>query len=194
MTVVAMWCRHIGDNLIGIGADIPWHIPSDTARFLEVVKGQTVVCGRKTYESFPNRTIEGCKMFVLTSDAAYEVADEARHTVISGQKPLAELEDDLYIAGGAKVYHLFMSGKEKLKPQIVVDCLYEGEVTALEGERIDISESIAIMEKGYRRVSPFYMLDGVKAAIWLKKGEFVEQSVLKRIVEILEKGAEIVWS
>lgn len=193
MTVVAIWCRHIGDNLIGVEADIPWQVPSDTKRFLDVVNGQTVVCGRKTYEGLPNRTIEGCKLFVLTSDADYEVADEVNHTAILGQKPLAELEEDLYIAGGAQVYRLFMSGKEKLKPQIVVDCIYEGEVTAALGNRVDISESIAIMEKGYRRVSPYYVLDGIKSAIWLKRGEFVEQSVLKRIVAILENGAEIVW-
>ena len=48
MTVVAMWCRHAGDDLIGIGDNIPWNVPSDTKHFLDVVSGQTVVCGRIT--------------------------------------------------------------------------------------------------------------------------------------------------
>ncbi|MCM1324974.1 MAG: dihydrofolate reductase [Acetobacter sp.] len=193
MTVVAMWCRHKGDNLIGIGSHIPWQISSDTERFLAVVKEQTVVCGRKTYESLPNRTIDGSKMYVMTSKTDYEVWDEVHHRVISSQKALAELEEDIYIAGGAEVYYLFMTGKEKLKPQVVVDCVYEGDVAAFSGERIDITDSVAVMEKGYRRVSPYYVLDGVNAAIWLRKGEFVEQSVLKRIVAVLEKNAKIVW-
>lgn len=193
MTVVAMWCRHKGDNLVGIGDVIPWRIPSDIKRFLAVVQGQTVVCGRKTYESLPNRTIDWCKMFIMTSDTAYEVADAAHHQVISGQKMLAELEEDIYVAGGAAVYHLFMSGKEKLKPHIVIDCVYEGDVQELEGARIEINNSVAIMEQKYRRVSPYYMLDGVTSAIWIRKGEFVEQSVLKRIAEILEKDAEMKW-
>lgn len=90
MTVVAMWCRHAGDDLIGIGDNIPWNVPSDTKHFLDVVSGQTVVCGRITYESFPGRTIDGCKMLVLTSNPEYEVSDLAAHRVISGQKALAE--------------------------------------------------------------------------------------------------------
>ncbi len=193
MTVVAMWCRHEGDNLIGIGGAIPWHIPSDAAHFLEVVQGQTVVCGRKTYESLPARTIEGCKIYVMTSDAAYETADAAHHFVISGQKALADAEEDIYVAGGAEIYQLFMTGKEKLKPQIVVDCVYNGAVQELEGARIDISGSVAVMAKNYRRISPFYCQEGVSSALWVRKGEFVEQSVLKRIAAILEKGAEIKW-
>ncbi len=193
MTVVAMWCRHEGDNLIGIGACLPWRVESDVKRFLAVVKGQAVVCGRKTYESLPNRTIEGSKMFVLTAQDEYEVADEHNHKIISGQKALADFEEDIYVVGGAQVYQLFMTGKEKLKPQIVVDCVYGGEVMAIEGARVEISDSVAIMEKGYRRVSPYYVLDGVRSAIYIRKGEFVEQSVLKRIVSVLETGAEIAW-
>lgn len=193
MTVVAMWCRHTGDNLIGIGNALPWHIPSDAEHFLEVVKGQTVVCGRKTYECLPNWTIEGCKMYVMTSVMDYEVADEAHHLAISGQKALADLEEDIYVAGGAMVYYLFMTGKEKLKPQIVVDCVYDGDVPELSGERIDITDSVAVLEKKYRRISPYYRQDGVSSAIWVRRGEFVEQSVLKRIVAILEKNAVIEW-
>lgn len=193
MTVVAMWCRHAGDDLIGIGDNIPWNVPSDTKHFLDVVSGQTVVCGRITYESFPGRTIDGCKMLVLTSNPEYEVSDLAAHRVISGQKALAEEETDIYVAGGAAVYYLFMTGKEKLKPQIVVDCVYEGETANLPGEKISIADSVAVMLKGYRRISPFYVLDNVKSAVWVRKGDFVEQSVLKRIAGILEKGATIVW-
>lgn len=39
----------------------------------------------------------------------------------------------------------------------------------------------------------FLCLDNVKSAVWVRKGDFVEQSVLKRIAGILEKGATIVW-
>ena len=46
MTKVAIWCRHEADNLIGIGDDIPWHIPSDSRFFADVIAGQDVVLGR----------------------------------------------------------------------------------------------------------------------------------------------------
>lgn len=191
MMVVAIWCRHKGDNLIGIGEHIPWQVKSDIERFLAVVDGQTVVCGRKTYESLPNRTIAGCPMYVMTSDADYEVSDIVRHKVICSQKPLADLEEDIYVAGGAEIYRLFMTGKEKLKPHIVVDCVYDGAVENMEGERIDIAESVVVLENAYRKITPDYYIDNVASSIWIRKGEFVEQSVLKRLVAILEKDAVI---
>ena len=147
MTVVAMWCRHNGDDIIGIGKHIPWNVPSDAEHFLEVVDGQVVVCGRLTYESFPNRSIDGCRIFVLTSDENYEVSDEKHHCIISSQKVLADLEDDIYVAGGATVYYLFMTGKEKLKPQIVVDCVYMGEIQDCDGKPISITDSVAVLQK-----------------------------------------------
>lgn len=193
MTVVAMWCRHSGDNVIGIEAEIPWRVESDAKHFLDVVKGQTVVVGRKTYESFPQRTLPECRIFVLSTQADYEVADDVCHKVISGQKALADFEGDLYVAGGAAVYQLFMNGKEKLKPQIIVDCVYDGEMLPLAGRQVDISASVALMEKQYRRITPVYFQDNVGSSIWVRKGEFVEQSVLKRIIRILEQNAVISW-
>lgn len=193
MTVVAMWCRHEGDNVIGVEKEIPWRVESDAKHFLDVVKGRTVVCGRKTYETFDNRTLEGCKIFVFTKDATYETVDKEHHFAVLSQKELAGLvdeEEELYVAGGACVYDLFMTGKERFKPQIVVDCVYGGKMRDLAGERAEISKSVAVMQKGYRRITPFYRQDGVSSAVYIKKGEFVAQSVLKRIVEILEKGAE----
>jgi dihydrofolate reductase len=188
MTVVAIWCRHINDNIIGIEAEIPWCIPSDTKRFLDVVEGQTVVLGRKTYESLPNRTIEGSELYVLTSQTEYETSDAAHHHVITKQKDLGDLESDLYVAGGAEVYYLFLTGKECYKPQIVVDCVYDGKMQEPAGEKRDISDSVAVLEKSYRPISRGYSKDNVTATIWVRKGEFVEQSVLKRLLLILETG------
>ena len=82
MTKVAIWCRHTGDNIIGIGAAIPWHVKSDFQRFRRITEGQTLVAGQKTYESFPGRTLPNRKIFVLTDDAGYEVADEKNHTAV----------------------------------------------------------------------------------------------------------------
>ena len=48
MTKVAIWCRHQKDNIIGIGSDIPWNVPSDAQKFVRMATGQNVVVGRKT--------------------------------------------------------------------------------------------------------------------------------------------------
>ena len=190
-SVVLMWCRSKQENVIGIGADIPWNEPEDKKNFIDVVANQTMVMGRKTYESMEQKNIENQKIYVMSFDKKYEVCNPCLHKVISSQKELKDEEDDLYIAGGSYIYELFLKGKESLKPQIMVDCVYEGEIMNLDGEKITIDNCMGVIEKAYRRISLFYKKGNVTSSVWVKKGEFVEQSVLKRIIRILENGAEV---
>lgn len=191
MSVVMMWCRSKKENIIGIGNDIPWNEPEDSKNFWDVVNGQVMVMGRKTFEGLPSDLVKNYKIYVMSQNKDYEVEDVKLHKVISGQKELKDVEEDLYIAGGSYIYELFLKGKEALKPQIIVDCVYEGEVFDLEGEKITISACMDEVNKHYRRISPFYKKGNVVSSIKVRKNEFVEQSVLKRIVGILENGAEI---
>ena len=191
MTKVAVWCRHQNDNIIGIGPHIPWHISSDFKRFRRITEGQNIVAGEKTYESFPNRTLPNRKIYVLTLNKNYEVSDKANHFVVSDINNFKEFEQDLYISGGATIYKLFMNKHEKLMPDIVVDSMYKGEINPdLKGDKIDISECIEIMSKKYFKISSDYEEDNITTTVWVKKGDFVEQSVLKRIILAIEnKGA-----
>ena len=192
--VVAMWCRHINDNIIGVDGHLPWKIESDVQHFLDVFKEKNVVCGRKTYENFPNRTIEGCRFFVISHNRDYELSDTKHHCLIANQKDLENLieeDDNLYVAGGAEIYKMFMEGKEKFKPHIIVDCVYEGELLEKTGQIAEITSVIETMKKKYRQITPDYCLDGVASRIWIRKGEFVSQETLKNIVTILEKNAAL---
>ena len=84
-----------------------------------------------------------------------------------------------------------LPGSAKLMPDIVVDCMYRGEVnSALEGAKIDISPCVEVLHKSYRQISVDYELDNILTTVWVRKGEFVEQSVLKRIIEAIEKEDE----
>jgi len=190
--VVAMWCRHKGDDIIGINNQLPWSIPSDGKKFLDVVEGQNVVLGRKTYESLPQKTVGESKLFVFTTQSGYELYDYKNQHIVCSQKELADLleeDEDLYVAGGAEIYQLFMDGKEKLKPHIIVDCVYEGDLLGKVGVMVNIKSVIETMSKKYKKITPDYCLDNVASAIWVRKGEFIEQSVLKRIICILEREA-----
>ena len=191
---VAIWCRHKDDNIIGTGNHLPWCIESDSKRFWDVVTNQNMVCGRKTYQSIPQEKLfYPQKIFVLSNNADFEVFDTKKHLLISSQKRLennlAENED-IYIAGGAQIYELFMQGKEKFKPHIIVDCVYEGELLNIDESAVNITSVINEMQKKYRKITPDYCQDNVASAIWIRKGEFVEQSVLKRLVQILEQSGE----
>ncbi len=191
MTKVAVWCRHQNDNIIGIGANIPWHISSDFKRFKRITEGQNLIAGEKTYESFPNKTLPNRKIYVLTFNENYEVSDNKNHFVVTDINKFKEFEQDLYISGGATVYKLFMTKNEKLMPDIVVDSMYKGEINQnLAGQKIDITECIDVLQKKYLKISPDYELDNIITTVWIKKGEFVEQSVLKRIIYAIENNGE----
>lgn len=185
MTKIAIWCRHENDNIIGIGPKIPWHIPSDFRRFRKITEGENLVVGEKTYESFPNRTLPNRNLHILTLNPNYEVSDKEHHFVYNDINDFKEFEQNLYICGGATIYKLFMTSGEKLMPDVIVDCKYCGAVDKLDGPKIDITPCIESMEKNYRKMSPDYEQENVLTSLWVKKGDFVEQSVLKKLINII---------
>ena len=189
MTKVAIWCRHKDDNIIGIGAEIPWHVSSDFQRFRRITAEQNIIAGEKTYESFPNRTLPNRKIFVLSFNPDYEVSDKNNHFVVTDVNYFKDYSKDLYIAGGASIYKLFMTSPSKLNPDIVVDSVYMGDLNPeLTGDKIDITPCIDFMHKNYIKVSKDYVQDNVVTSVHVKISAFVEQSVLKKIVTAIEEG------
>ena len=69
-----------------------------------------------------------------------------------------------------------------MAPEIIVDSCFMGEINKdLEGTPVDISECIDLMKKNYKQILPESEEDNVVTTIWVKKGEFVPQEVLKHI-------------
>lgn len=186
MTKVAIWCRHEKDDIIGIGRQIPWKVTADTEMFLALIRDQNVVMGRLTYESLPKRTLPDCQIFVMTSDYTYKVSDKINHRVVEDVRDFKGFEEDLYIAGGAEIYHAFMDGGPKLMPDIVVDCVYKGEINAeLKGEKISITPCIDILNKKYFKMPGIYEKDGIERQLYIKRGDFVDQAVLKSVQSVI---------
>ena len=184
---IAVWCRHKNDNIIGIGPHIPWRISSDFKRFRRITEEQYLIAGERTYESFPNRTLPNRKIMVLTFNADYEVSDKENHSVVTDIKYFKDFEHDLYIVGGASIYKAFMSGSEKLMPDIIVDSMYCGELNPeLQGDPVDIGICIEAMNKKYKKFSQDYELDDVITSVWVKKNNFIEQNTLKHIIQAIE--------
>ena len=183
MTKVAIWCREKTENLIGVGKEIPWNVPSDSRFFADVIAEQNVVFGRKTFETIPKQILEKCEVWVLSS---FQPEDEQ---IAKNEHWLSDIRffKEFYIGGGAQVYDAFVNGAPKLMPDIIVDCVYLGEINSkLEGEKITITPCVETMHKKYFKITDDFEKDGVCAALWVKKGDFVEQSVLKRLLLLLE--------
>ncbi|MDD4556713.1 MAG: dihydrofolate reductase [Alphaproteobacteria bacterium] len=192
MTKIAVWCRHKDDNVIGIGPQIPWHVSSDFKRFKRITQGQNILAGETTYESFPNRTLPNRKIFVLTFNPEYEVSDKENHFVINDVNFFKEFQEDVYICGGASIYKLFMTHpSHKLNPEIVVESVFLGDLDpSLKGHKVHITDSVDAVNKKYIKVSKDYVQDNISTAIYIKRSAFVEQSVLKKIIQAIEEGME----
>lgn len=89
---------------IGKNNDMPWHyrdIPRDMANFRELTKGQTVIMGRKTYETIGTPLVD--RRNIVISRKALEITGvEVVHSLESAYDLSGE--NDVYIIGGGQIY------------------------------------------------------------------------------------------
>ena len=95
------------NNVIGQKNSLPWDIPEDLRRFKQLTSGHTILMGRKTYDSIgrplPNRT-----NIVMTKDTNYQ--KEGVEIVFDEREALnliKDLNQEVFIIGGSKIYELF---------------------------------------------------------------------------------------
>lgn len=170
MTKIAIWCRHTGDNVIGIGPDIPWHVSSDFKRFKRLTTGHHLVAGQTTYESFPNRTLPNRFIHILTFDKDYQVSDLSKHFVHTDFHDFDNFEHDLFIVGGASIYKLFMQNTSTL-PDVIIDSEYLPDLSdKFTGTPVDITPCIEAMHTHYQRVSSPDLSNNIITTVWVKKG------------------------
>ena len=91
------------DWAIGRQGDLLCHLPADMKHFKEVTMGNSIVMGRKTFESFPRRPLPGRQNIVITRNAEWQYPGV---TVLHGlEDAIAAAETDtVFIIGGAQVY------------------------------------------------------------------------------------------
>lgn len=89
------------NGVIGADGGIPWHLPADFAHFKATTLGHTLVMGRATYESI-GRPLPGRTTVVLTRDPSWSA--EGVTTAPDLAAALADLDGEVYVAGGAQVY------------------------------------------------------------------------------------------
>ena len=97
-----IWAQS-SSGVIGRDNGIPWQVPEDMARFKELTMGHTVVMGRHTWESLPEkfRPLPGRRNVVLTRQVGY-LADGAEVFQSLEDVPL----EDAWVIGGSQIYGL----------------------------------------------------------------------------------------
>jgi dihydrofolate reductase len=91
-------------GVIGRDGAIPWHLPEDLAHFRALTRGATVVMGRATWESLPERfrPLPGRRNVVLSRQPGYPA--EGADVRGSLEEALADVEGPVWVIGGAQVY------------------------------------------------------------------------------------------
>jgi len=126
-----VWAQAHG-GVIGAAGRLPWHLPEDLRLFRELTTGGTVVMGRRTWESLPERfrPLPGRRNVVLTTDRSWAAAGAERAGDVA--EVLARRDDgDLWVIGGGLVYAAFLPHADRLVVTDV-DTAVEGDTWAPE--------------------------------------------------------------
>ena len=101
------------DGVIGIDDQMPWRIPEDFKHFRETTMGNMLLVGYTTYKTLPPKAFEGREYMVLNGSHPIENTpniyqfrsfEMISHVLNSDSNNV----EKIFIAGGAKIYDLFI--------------------------------------------------------------------------------------
>lgn len=91
------------DRVIGASDGMPWDVPEEYARYLDTVRGATVIMGRKSFEIFGDDLDNDLSIIVTRGDAVAAGVRVARG--VGEAIALARSTDrPIFVAGGASIY------------------------------------------------------------------------------------------
>ena len=132
------------EGIIGKDNTVPWHYSADLKRFKRLTTGNTIIMGRKTWESLPKKPLPNRRNIVITRSSIKEV--ECFRSI---DDALQTCEGDIWFIGGAGIYQEAMQKADLIDMTLVPDnvtgekCIYfpeidkswkEGETKTLDGE------------------------------------------------------------
>ncbi len=102
-----------GNNVIGVGGGLPWHLSEDLKRFKAITMGKPIIMGRKTFESI-GRALPGRQNIVISSRADFRA--NGCEVVASTKAAIAAAGDagEIMIIGGGQIYGQFLPLAERV--------------------------------------------------------------------------------
>ncbi|MFV0308762.1 MAG: dihydrofolate reductase [Desertimonas sp.] len=103
------------NGAIGADGGLPWHLPEDFEHFKRTTLGHVLVMGRATFESI-GRPLPDRTTIVLTRNPRWSppVGVWVAGSIDEALARAVELDDEVYIAGGAAVYAAAMPHSDVL--------------------------------------------------------------------------------
>lgn len=91
------------NNALGKDNQLIWHLPADLKRFKSTTLGQTVVMGRKTFESL-GKALPNRNNIVITRNKNFIAADVTVVHSLEQALKISQNKEKIYILGGAEIY------------------------------------------------------------------------------------------
>ena len=108
------------NNAIGFENKLIYWLPNDLKRFKALTTGNTIIMGRKTFESFPKGALPNRRNVVLSRTGKPEDFPGA-DLYPNLEKALASCKGDVYIIGGASIYKQALDIADRLCLTYVYD-------------------------------------------------------------------------
>ena len=100
-------------GVIGKNKQLPWKIPDDLKNFKKLTTGNTVIMGRKTFESIGNHLPN--RHNIVVSSSMHQVPSiEIAHTIQEAIEKARARGKEAFIIGGATLYEQCLPFADKL--------------------------------------------------------------------------------
>jgi dihydrofolate reductase len=104
------------NRCIGKDNTLIWKLPSDLKRFKQITSGQTVVMGRKTFQSI-GKPLPKRRNIIITRDEGFLA--EGCEVVNSIEEALLLSAEDCFIIGGSEIYKQTIGIADKIYLTVV---------------------------------------------------------------------------
>ena len=120
--MIRMIAAYAHRRVIGRQGQVPWHLPADSRYFQHMTFDQTVIMGRKTFDSL-DEPLARRRNIVLSSNPTFRPRGVE---VVQTKAEVLALGGDLWIIGGEQIYRLFLDTADRLY-LTVIDVEVEGD-------------------------------------------------------------------
>ena len=142
------------EGIIGKDNTIPWHYSADLKRFKRLTTGNTIIMGRKTWESLPIKPLPNRRNIVITRSSIEDI--ECFQSI---DDALQTCEGDVWFIGGAGIYQEAMQKADIIDMTLVPDsvsgedCIYFPKIDKswIEGDTNTLEEDPKLRHKIYTR-------------------------------------------
>ena len=132
-------------RVIGVGGQLPWRLSSDLVNFKKLTLNNTVIMGRRTFESI-GRALPQRQNIVISKTLKKTISNIAIARSVEEALLISDAKKKCFFIGGAEIYRLFLPEVKRI---------YLTEIhTSLEGDtefpELDSSQWFETMRKRHQ--------------------------------------------